>query len=88
MLAHAIEDEDWPKLNPADFVAEWKWDGIRVQVAAAHGDVRMFSRMGDDISAAFPEIRAAFASARCVVDGELLSCATASSRPSTICSSG
>ncbi len=72
MLAHAIEEEDWPKLGANDFVAEWKWDGIRVQVAAAHGEVRMFSRMGDDISAAFPEIRTAFASARCVVDGELL----------------
>jgi DNA ligase-1 len=72
MLAHPIEEDDWPRLLPEDFVAEWKWDGIRVQVAARGGDVRMFSRQGDDISAAFPEIRAAFIGADCVTDGELL----------------
>jgi DNA ligase-1 len=72
MLAHPVEDEDWPKLAPEDFVAEWKWDGIRVQIAARGGDVRMFSRQGDDISRAFPEIRSAFHGHDCVVDGELL----------------
>jgi DNA ligase-1 len=72
MLAHPIEEEDWPKLEPEDFVAEWKWDGIRVQIAARGGDVRMFSRQGDDISRAFPEIRSAFHGHDCVVDGELL----------------
>ncbi|RUP08185.1 cisplatin damage response ATP-dependent DNA ligase [Hyphomicrobium sp.] len=72
MLAHPIEEEDWPRLSPEDFAAEWKWDGIRVQVAARGGDVRMFSRQGDDISGAFPEIRSAFQGHDCVVDGELL----------------
>jgi DNA ligase 1 len=72
MLAHPIEEDDWPRLLPEDFVAEWKWDGIRVQVAARGGDVRMFSRQGDDISGAFPEISAAFMGKDCVADGELL----------------
>jgi DNA ligase-1 len=72
MLAHPIAEEDWPKLAPEDFVAEWKWDGIRVQISARGGDVRMFSRQGDDISGAFPEIRGAFHGHDCVVDGELL----------------
>jgi DNA ligase-1 len=72
MLAHPIEEDDWPRLMPEDFVAEWKWDGIRVQIAARAGDVRMFSRQGDDISAAFPEMRLAFRDADCVTDGELL----------------
>lgn len=72
MLAHPIEEEDWPRLSPEDFSAEWKWDGIRVQVAARGGDVRMFSRQGDDVSGAFPEIRSAFQGHDCVVDGELL----------------
>ncbi|MGO4685241.1 cisplatin damage response ATP-dependent DNA ligase [Hyphomicrobium sp. 2TAF46] len=72
MLAHPIEEEDWPRLAPEDFAAEWKWDGIRVQVAARGGEVRMFSRQGDDISGAFPEIRSAFQGHDCVVDGELL----------------
>ena len=72
MLANPVEDEDWPKLRAEDFIAEWKWDGIRVQIAARGGEVRIFSRQGDDISAAFPEISSAFAGLDCVTDGELL----------------
>jgi DNA ligase 1 len=72
MLAHPIEDEDWPKLAAADFAAEWKWDGIRVQVSARGGEVRLFSRQGDDISAAFPDVHAAFLMQTCIADGELL----------------
>lgn len=72
MLAHPIEDDDWPKLTANDFAAEWKWDGIRVQIAAINGDVKIFSRQGDDVSAAFPEIRSAFLHLNCVADGELL----------------
>lgn len=72
MLAHPIEDPDWPKLKAADFVAEWKWDGIRVQISARAGDVRIFSRQGDDVSMAFPDISAVFVGRDCVVDGELL----------------
>ena len=34
MLAHAIEDSDLATLDAADFMAEWKWDGIRVQAVA------------------------------------------------------
>jgi DNA ligase-1 len=53
-------------------VAEWKWDGIRVQLAAAPGGVRLFSRGAEDISASFPEIVAAAAGWHAVLDGELL----------------
>src|SRR5437868_14828725 len=31
MLAHAIELDDFAGLEAADFMAEWKWNGIRVQ---------------------------------------------------------
>ena len=72
MLAHPVADEDWPKLAADEYAAEWKWDGIRVQIAAAGGDVRIFSRQGDDVSPAFPEVRAAFEPYNCVADGELL----------------
>ncbi len=77
MLAHPIEDADWPKLVAADFAAEWKWDGIRVQVSARGGEVRLFSRQGDDISAAFPDVHTAFLMRAnpdidCIIDGELL----------------
>ena len=57
MLAHPIEDEDFPRLDPNDFQAEWKWDGIRVQIKGRKGaGARLFSRSGDDISAAFPDL--------------------------------
>ncbi|MBU1212493.1 MAG: cisplatin damage response ATP-dependent DNA ligase [Alphaproteobacteria bacterium] len=72
MLAHPIEDEDWARLDPGELNAEWKWDGIRVQIAAIGGHMRLFSRTGDDISKSFPEIASAFTRRHCVVDGELL----------------
>jgi DNA ligase-1 len=68
MLAHPLDTE----LDSLDgWMAEWKWDGIRVQIAGAGGVARLFSRGGDEISAAFPEIADAFG-ADGVVDGELL----------------
>jgi len=72
MLAHALDDEtDFAKLDPADFAAEWKWDGIRVQAVSEGGDRRLYSRTGDLISAAFPDLVAAL-DFDGVVDGELL----------------
>src|SRR5580692_11739355 len=38
MLAHALDDTDLAGLDPANFLAEWKWDGIRVQAVAARHD--------------------------------------------------
>ncbi len=72
MLAHAIEEQDWTGFEPEDFAAEWKWDGIRVQIAAHGRDVRIFSRTGDDISRTFPDIVAAFEGLDVLLDGELL----------------
>ncbi|MBV8754145.1 MAG: cisplatin damage response ATP-dependent DNA ligase [Hyphomicrobiales bacterium] len=72
MLAHAIEEEELAALDPADYLAEWKWDGIRVQaVANADGPARLYSRTGEDVSKSFPDLTAAlpFAGA---IDGELL----------------
>jgi DNA ligase-1 len=72
MLATPLEDGELPRLKAADFVAEWKWDGVRVQLARSPtGEAKLFSRTGDDISAAFPEIVAAIP-APAVLDGELL----------------
>ncbi|WP_072391582.1 cisplatin damage response ATP-dependent DNA ligase [Hyphomicrobium sp. CS1GBMeth3] len=72
MLAHAIEEQDWTGFDPADFAAEWKWDGIRVQIAAHGAHVRIFSRTGDDISRTFPDVVAAFDGRDVLLDGELL----------------
>jgi len=76
MLAHAIEEPELAALNPADFMAEWKWDGIRVQaVAGVHADgrraARLYSRAGEDISASFPDLLDALAFTG-AIDGELL----------------
>ena len=76
MLAHALDEADLAGLDAADFMAEWKWDGIRVQAVAARGTdasgpARLYSRTGEDISASFPDLIEAmrFAGA---IDGELL----------------
>lgn len=71
MLAHPLEAADLAALHPADWRAEWKWDGIRVQVVATAGGKRLFSRGADDISGAFPEILDAM-QFEAVLDGELL----------------
>ncbi|MCC6718874.1 MAG: cisplatin damage response ATP-dependent DNA ligase [Acetobacteraceae bacterium] len=71
MLAHPLEPEDIARLDPAALRAEWKWDGIRVQLVATAGGRRLYSRGAEDISAAFPEIVAAM-DFRGVLDGELL----------------
>jgi DNA ligase-1 len=72
MLAHPIEDGDWASLEPQDFVAEWKWDGIRVQIVSIGEQVKVFSRAGDDISQSFPDVAQAFFGRHGVLDGELL----------------
>lgn len=56
MLAHPLEDGDLAKLQPEAFAAEWKWDGIRVQLAAKAGETRLFSRTGDEVTGAFPDL--------------------------------
>ncbi len=71
MLAHPLEDEDIRQLDAAQYRAEWKWDGIRVQLAACHGQKRLFSRTGEEVSGAFPEIVEAM-EFEGVLDGELL----------------
>jgi DNA ligase-1 len=71
MLANPLEADALETLDPAAYVAEWKWDGIRVQLSARGGGKRLYSRSGDDVSGAFPEIVEALPD-RVVLDGELL----------------
>jgi DNA ligase-1 len=71
MLAQPLEAADLAALDPAAFRAEWKWDGIRVQLVSTPGGRRVYSRGADDISDAFPEILAAM-DFHSVLDGELL----------------
>jgi DNA ligase-1 len=76
MLAHAIEDTDFAALDPADYVAEWKWDGIRVQAVAGRDErgqitARLYSRTGEDITGSFPDLVPSLRLAG-AIDGELL----------------
>jgi DNA ligase 1 len=79
MLAHALDDADFAALNAADFQAEWKWDGIRVQAVAGkqNGDpagrlvARLYSRTGEEISKSFPDLLDALRLTG-AIDGELL----------------
>src|SRR6185312_11083935 len=76
MLAHALDEADFAALDPAAFMAEWKWDGTRVQAVSGVAEdgervARLYSRTGEDISKSFPDLLEAlrFDGA---IDGELL----------------
>jgi DNA ligase-1 len=76
MLAHAIDDTDFANLQPADFIAEWKWDGIRVQAVSGrdgrgHVLARLYSRTGEDITRSFPDLLPSLHLPG-AIDGELL----------------
>ena len=71
MLAQPLEETEITGLDARDYLAEWKWDGIRVQLVARGAESRLYSRSGDDIGAAFPDICAAMPE-EVTLDGELL----------------
>ncbi|MFY9294457.1 MAG: cisplatin damage response ATP-dependent DNA ligase [Methylorubrum rhodinum] len=77
MLSHPIEEEaDLDKLDPEAFSAEWKWDGIRVQLAGGRDTKgqqvrKVYSRTGEDITHAFPDLAEAI-TFEGAIDGELL----------------
>jgi DNA ligase-1 len=72
MLAQGIDEAvDFAKLDAADYAAEWKWDGIRVQAVSEGGVRRLYARSGDDISRAFPDVLEAL-DFEGALDGELL----------------
>jgi len=56
MLAHPILSDDMDKIDLAEYLAEYKYDGIRVQVVNKPQGKAMFSRTGDDISHSFPDV--------------------------------
>ncbi len=76
MLAHAIDNADFVNLDAADFIAEWKWDGIRVQAvsgrdARGYRLARLYSRSGEDITGSFPDLLPSLHLPG-AIDGELL----------------
>ena len=80
MLAHPLvakKDRDNPDaidpdlITDAQFAAEWKYDGIRVQAVAEGETRRIYTRTGDDISHTFPDVLAGL-NFDAALDGELL----------------
>jgi DNA ligase 1 len=71
MLSQPLEEGELAALDPASYFAEWKWDGIRVQLVSRRGERRIYSRSGDEIGPAFPDILAAMPE-EIALDGELL----------------
>lgn len=80
MLAHPLiakqdrNDPDAPDpdfITPEHFAAEWKWDGVRIQAVCEAGERRIYTRTGDDISHAFPDVVDAL-QFEGAIDGELL----------------
>jgi len=73
-LASPLE-ADIESLGPIDdWLLEWKWDGIRLQLIRRAGEVALWSRGEERLDGRFPEIEAAAASLPpgAVIDGELL----------------
>ncbi|WP_416877264.1 cisplatin damage response ATP-dependent DNA ligase [Litorimonas sp.] len=72
MLAHPIDEEkDLAAIKPESHIAEWKWDGIRVQISSNGKETKIFSRKGEDISRSFPDLAEAV-DFEGVIDGELI----------------
>ncbi|MEO1602691.1 MAG: ATP-dependent DNA ligase, partial [Pseudomonadota bacterium] len=71
MLATPLDEAELPKLDPNAYAAEWKWDGIRVQATSEGGVRRLYSRTGDEIGRAFPDLIEAM-TFEGTLDGELL----------------
>jgi len=73
-LASPLEDPPETLGNPAEWLIEWKWDGIRAQLVKRGGLVHLWSRGEELITHRFPEIAAAASHLPdgTVLDGEVL----------------
>ncbi|KAF1016000.1 MAG: DNA ligase B [Stenotrophomonas maltophilia] len=74
-LASPLEGEPAQRLGAIeDWLLEWKWDGIRLQLLRRRGEVALWSRGEERLDGRFPEIEQAAAALPdgCVIDGELL----------------
>ncbi len=71
MLAHALEEKDFGLITPDAYAAEWKYDGIRVQLVNLPVGRAIFTRTGDEISGSFPDALEHL-NFHGVLDGELI----------------
>ncbi|WP_439689930.1 ATP-dependent DNA ligase [Curtobacterium sp. SP.BCp] len=63
-----------PRLDPADWAFELKWDGVRALATVRDGRVTLRSRNGNDLTAQYPELQdlAERAAVDGVYDGEIV----------------
>jgi DNA ligase-1 len=82
-LAHPLQDSPAGLGAPGDWLAEWKWDGIRGQLIKRRGRVWLWSRGEELITERFPEIAAVGAALPdgTVLDGEILAWAPGGPTP-------
>ncbi len=71
MLSQPLEEADLSRITPETYAAEWKWDGIRVQAVSDQGVRRLYTRTGEDIGDAFPDVLDGL-DFEGAIDGELL----------------
>tara|TARA_Y100000768_G_scaffold388859_1_gene387990 strand:- start:3126 stop:4715 length:1590 start_codon:yes stop_codon:yes gene_type:complete len=73
-LASPLSSPEATLENLEDWRAEWKWDGIRVQLIKRENEIYLWSRGGEIINESFPDIIAAAETLEqsFVLDGELL----------------
>ncbi|MBI1355007.1 MAG: ATP-dependent DNA ligase [Acidobacteria bacterium] len=74
-LAHQLDDSPDQKLGErADWLAEWKWDGIRAQLIRRRGETFVWSRGEELMTERFPEllVDATRLPDGTVLDGEIL----------------
>ncbi|QSN61813.1 ATP-dependent DNA ligase [Caballeronia sp. M1242] len=73
-LAHPLQADPATLGAPADWIAEWKWDGIRAQLVKRSGRVWIWSRGEDLLTERFPELASLGAALPdgTVIDGEIL----------------
>jgi DNA ligase-1 len=82
-LAHALQADPATLGEPAEWLVEWKYDGIRAQVVRRGGQCWIWSRGEELVTERFPEVVAAAAAwpEGTVLDGELLVWPDAADRP-------
>jgi DNA ligase-1 len=68
-LAHQLQAEPESLGSPADWLAEWKYDGIRAQLVRRAGQVWIWSRGEELVTERFPEV---VAKAQALPDGTVL----------------
>jgi DNA ligase-1 len=72
-LAHPLEGEPQALGPREEWIAEWKWDGIRAQMIRRGQTLALWSRGDEPIAGPFPELMAdAHRLPHCVIDGEIL----------------